>query len=73
MADYKFATVQQLIEFLQKHPPEMQVAYACCSEQCLLELDDIRVAELCEPRPDGWIQNKRGDKPLRQFLLFPGN
>lgn len=66
-------TVSELIEFLQKQPQNLQVAYQCCSEQVLLEADEIQIAEKCEPRPDGWIHDKRPDKPTQTYLLLPGN
>lgn len=66
-------TVADLIEFLQKKPQDLLVAYEKHSEQCLLNADKITTVELCEPRPDGWIQNKRSDMPLRTYLMFPGN
>ena len=65
--------VSELIDFLQKQPQDIDVAYCCFSEQRLMDEDDIRVREFCDPRPDGWIQNKRPDMPTRQYLLFPGN
>ena len=66
-------TVKELIDFLQTHPPGMLVGYRIFSEQCLLEADDIQVVGCCDPRPDGWIQDARPDKPTRQYLIFPGN
>jgi hypothetical protein len=66
-------TVAELIKFLQEQPQEIQVAYRCYSEKCLLDLNDIVLARLCEPRPDGWIQNKRTDMPTQVYLVFPGN
>ena len=65
--------VSELIEFLKTQPQDIQVAYKCCSEQCLLDADDIGIRAFCEPRPDGWIQDARGDMPSQQYLLFPGN
>jgi hypothetical protein len=65
--------VAELIAFLQTQPQDLQVAYRCCSEQCLMEADEIRIAEACTPRPDGWIQDKRPDKESQTYLLFPGN
>lgn len=65
--------VAELIEFLNKQPQEMQVAYLKYSEQCLLNEDDITVIELCNPRPDGWVQDKRPDMESQTYLLFPGN
>ena len=64
--------VAELIDFLQAQPQELQVAYDCCSEHCLIELIDIRIVEACEPRPDGWIQSKRPDKPTQAYLMLPG-
>jgi len=65
--------VSELISFLKKQPQELHVAYSIFSEQCLLRLEDIKIKEFCEPRPDGWIHNKRSDKPTQLYLLFPGN
>lgn len=64
--------VKELIEFLKTQPQDIEVAYRSCSEQCLMETDDISVVELCKARPDGWIQNKRDDIETRVYLLFPG-
>jgi len=66
-------TVSELIAFLQTKPQDIQVAYRCCSEQCLLEAKEIDVVKLCAPRPDGWIQNSRSDMPKQEYLLLPGN
>lgn len=66
-------TVAELIAYLQTQPQDMQVAYDCCSEHCLLEAEYIRPYEACEPRPDGWIHRKRPDKPVRTYLMLPGN
>ena len=65
--------VKELIEYLQKQPQDLKVAYMCCSEQCLLQLVEIEIVDLCRPRDDGWIQNKRSDKPTETYLLLPGN
>lgn len=65
--------VSDLIDFLKTQPQDLLVAYELCSEQVLMNADDIIIAELCEPRPDGWIHDKRPDKPTQQYLLFPGN
>lgn len=67
------ATVSDLIEHLRTLPQNLPVAYRCCSEQCLLEFKDIEIEELCHPRPDGWIQNKRPDMPSTPYLVLPGN
>lgn len=66
-------TVNELIEHLHTFPKDLPVAYRLHSEQCLLDLEDIVVTELCEPRPDGWIQDKRPDMPSIKYLVFPGN
>jgi len=66
-------TVQELIQFLEKQPQDMLVAYYRHSEQQLLEEDEIGIIKLCNPREDGWIQNERPDMPTQEYLLFPGN
>lgn len=66
-------TVADLIEFLQKQPQDLLVAYEKYSEQVLLSAEEVQVVERCEPRPDGWIQHKRPDMPSRAYLMFPGN
>lgn len=66
-------TVAELIAYLQTQPQELQVAYRCYSEQVLLEAKEIEIAEKCQLRPDGWIQDKRPDKPTQTYLLLPGN
>lgn len=65
-------SVGELIQHLLKFDQDLPVAYSCCSEQVLMEAEQISVQEHCEPRPDGWIQNKRPDKPSVPYLLFPG-
>jgi hypothetical protein len=65
--------VSELIEFLQKQPQDLDVAYWAYSEYTLLESEEIKVTEACKPRNDGWIQMKRPDMPTQQYLLFPGN
>lgn len=65
--------VKQLIELLQTYDQDLEVAYCKFSEQALLEPSDIVLLEACEPRPDGWIQDKRPDKQTRTYVLFPGN
>jgi hypothetical protein len=66
-------TVSELIAFLQTQPQDIQVAYCCYSEQCLMELEQITVERKSAPRPDGWIQDRRSDIPQQDYLLFPGN
>jgi hypothetical protein len=66
-------TVADLIATLQTMPQHLLVGYRCHSEQCLLEASDLNIVEACLPRPDGWIQSKRPDKPTQEYLMFPGN
>lgn len=66
-------TVAELIEVLKQHPQDLQVAHEQFSEYCLTEAKEIEVRELCKPRPDGWIQDKRADMPTQRYLVFPGN
>jgi len=65
--------VAELIKFLQQQPQDALVAYEIYSEQALLPVDGIKTVELCAPREDGWIQNKRPDKEAQTYVLFPGN
>ena len=65
--------VAELVAFLQQQPQELTVAFELHSELMLLDADMIMVQQHCEPRPDGWIQRKRPDKPTLQYLVFPGN
>ena len=66
--------VSELIEFLQTQPQELDVAFRQHSEQRLMEVDDIKVDTCCVARPsDGWIHNRRADKTLQEYLIFPGN
>jgi len=66
-------TVAEFIEYLKTQPQDIKVAYQIYSEQCLLETKDIALEDLCHPRPDGWIQNKRPDMETEQYLVLPGN
>ena len=65
--------VSELIAFLQTQQQDLPVAYLCYSEAAVLEADKIKVVEACEPRADGWVQNRRPDKPAIPYLMFPGN
>ena len=65
--------VSELIEFLKTQQQDLDIAFKCYSEQALLEFSDIIVEEHCLPRPDGWVQHKRPDKPCQKYLVFPGN
>lgn len=65
--------VSELIEYLQRQQQDLPVAIEMYSEQCLLDVEDMKIKELCEARPDGWVEDKRPDKPCRLYLVFPGN
>jgi hypothetical protein len=65
-------TVKELIQVLNTFDPDLSVAYERWSEQCVLNATDLKVVNLCEARPDGWIQNPRPDKPTVPYLVFPG-
>ena len=66
-------TVSELIDFLKTQPQDLEVAHKCFSEHLMLESFDIQILDLCEARNDGWIQNRRPDKPTKPYLVFPGN
>lgn len=66
-------TVAELIAHLQTFPQDLQVTYSCCSEQVLLQSDDVYTYKGCKPRSDGWVQNERPDMPEQTYLGFPGN
>ena len=65
--------VSDLIEILKGHKQDLDVCYKCCSEYAMLEADDLEVKALCKQRPDGWVPDKRPDKPLAGYIVFPGN
>lgn len=66
-------TVKELIVFLKKQPQDLSVAYCLHSEYCLLNIDNIDTRELGVARNDGWVHEKRPDKPTQTYLVFPGN
>lgn len=65
--------VSELIEFLQGQPQDIEVAFSKYSEQLLLTTGHIEIVEACAPRSDGWVEDKRPDKPSMKYLMFPGN
>lgn len=65
--------VRELIKELEEYPKDLDVVYRRYSEHALLESSDIAVGSLCLPRPDGWVPNKRPDKPSKDYLVLPGN
>ncbi len=62
--------VSELIEFLKTQPQDLQVAYHRYSEQCLLAVNQIEIETCCQPRSDGWIQDKRDDMPSQTYLML---
>ena len=66
-------TVAKLIKYLQSQPQTLTVVYRCCSEHCFLDTIDIKILELSAERSDGWVQDKRPDKPTKKYLVLPGN
>ena len=66
-------TVAEIIAYLETQPQDVHVAYRLNSEQCLLELSDIEIVAACPPRPDGWIHDRRPDKPVQMYLMLPGH
>ena len=66
-------TTRELIELLKQYPGDLFVAYSMYSEQVLMKPEDIHVVEFGEPRPDGWVPDKRYNTGSRKYLLFPGN
>ena len=77
----KGMTVKDLIEFLQQQPQDLLVVAYCykafntfiTSEHVLLEKENIKIKELCYPRPDGWIHDKQAGSLYQKYLVFPGN
>lgn len=65
--------VKDLIQHLQTLDPELLVVRELYSENVLLEEADLDVSLLCEPRPDGWVPNRRPDKPTQEYLVIEGN
>ena len=65
--------VSELISLLQTKPQHLTVVYKCCSENCMLNADDIEIGQLCAARDDGWVPNARPDKVLQTYLVLPGN
>ena len=65
--------VNELIKILQTMPPDLPVVYRCCSEYCLLDEEDLKIDTLGPARGDGWVHEKRPDRPTQRYLVFPGN
>lgn len=69
----KTITVKELKEILNKYDENLPVAFRMFSEYALLEESELEIKELQPPREDGWVHDKRPDKPYIQYLVFPGN
>lgn len=65
--------VRDLVKVLGAYPQDLDVVYGHYSEQLLLEVGDIKTGEFCFPRLDGWVQDKRDDKPFQEYLVLPGD
>ena len=65
--------VKELIEFLQKQQQDLPVAYTCCSNQIMLDSEEISIEELYNAMVYGWVANKRPHKETTLYLVFPGN
>ena len=67
------ATVREVIAKLLTFDQDIPVCHKMYSEYLLLDLDELRVVELCEERDDGWVARKRPDKLFIKYLVLPGN
>lgn len=65
--------VKELIELLKTYPENLPVCYSKFSEYCMLEMEDIKTKVLGASRPDGWVAERRSDKPECTYLVLPGN
>lgn len=65
--------VSELIRILSGFPQDLDIAYEKFSEYCLMEPGDISHETLGEARSDGWVPDYRVDKPVREYIVFPGN
>jgi len=63
-------TVSELIEMLKTLPQELVVIQPKYSEYCVLDDENVVIEELCEARPDGWIQSKRPDRDTQKYLII---
>lgn len=64
-------TVAELIEILQKYPQDLLVITPMYSDFTLLENPrNITIQQLPVPRPDGWIESWRPDKPTMSYLCI---
>lgn len=66
-------TVQALIAHLLTLDGNLPVVYRCCSEYDEMTVGHIQIEDLCYPRPDGWVQDKRPDWPSQTYCVFPGH
>jgi hypothetical protein len=65
--------VKELIELLKTYPEGLEIVYQQYSEHCLMDPRDITIETLSTVRPDGWVHDKRPDRPRQQYVVFPGN
>lgn len=65
--------VSELVKLLQGYPQDMEVAYRCYSEHCLMKASELHVQQHSKPRNDGWIHYKRPGHEAQDYLVFPGN
>ena len=66
-------TVKELIELLQTYPQDILVARELFSEKVLVEEGNFCIEEHCPPRNDGWVHEKRPDRPTQKYLVIAGN
>lgn len=59
-------TVAELIEHLRQLPQDLLVIIDMHSESQLAE--HVITIEECEPREDGWVANRRPDKPTQTYV-----
>jgi hypothetical protein len=62
--------INELIKLLETYPDDLQVVYHLWSEQKLLKESDINIEELCHPRQDDWVPNKRPDRDTKTYLVI---
>lgn len=65
-----YMSVADLIELLKTCPQDMLVGISRHSEHCLLQQRNVQVLELCKPRSDGWIHDKRPDMDTQNYLII---
>lgn len=66
-------TVKELIEFLQKLPQDMPVARTVGIDECLVNLDEIKVMKLGMPKRNDEILPYLEEEPSQEYVVFPGH